>query len=213
MNESLRVSVCEVCQIEFIREYASKKRKTCSNECKAKKRSLELKGKPMPQKCWYSAKKVITSEEYKNKRKMFYRDHPEINKGVGDRLRKYNLGRKKTELEILKIKNFLANDVRFQAGVLHVSSKEWRLRSPVNKVYIFKNLREFVRQNIHLFKDKDVIFKKERNGKSETCNAISALSHLRPGISRQESTWKGWTWYSEEEKFYNHGRDLLERKI
>ena len=81
-------------------------------------------------------------------------------------------------------------------------AKEWRLRSPQNVVYRFKNLLNFVCTHKELFLEEDL-----------KRNAASGLSALRPTNNYVHGSWKGWTWDSHIEGFYNGGEDLLDRVV
>jgi hypothetical protein len=97
---------------------------------------------------------------------------------------------------------------QFQKGEKHIRAIIWRLRSPSNQVYEFRNLAEFVRQNTGLFHVDDVQWC--RRGAGELCRAYSGISSLRPYLAdgtprkRVSSTWKGWRWiashYVEEKQ-------------
>lgn len=77
-------------------------------------------------------------------------------------------------------------------------AKQWLLVSPMNVIYRFKNLSEFVRQNESLFDPADVVWKTPYN-----CNANKGLGMLRPTSKRPSATWKGWRWLSLEERLNN----------
>lgn len=85
-----------------------------------------------------------------------------------------------------------------QASVLggrfetNIHAKEWFLVSPDDKVYHIKNLHKFVRDNPHLFNERDATWKRKggkRGTGGEYCNATAGLSNVRGGRS---SAWKGW---------------------
>ena len=71
----------------------------------------------------------------------------------------------------------------------NVHAKEWELVSPDNKVYRFKNLNQFLRDNSELFDEKDL------NWKGGGCNAgrgLRTLFYLTPDGKPRLQTWKGW---------------------
>jgi len=91
-------------------------------------------------------------------------------------------------------------------GLGHPSEKIWRIRSPRNKTYCFKNLAEFVRTNKHLFNDEDLVIKDNKNTVAER-----GLMCICPRRKEVRGSWKGWTWVSQTERIHNEGRDFLER--
>ena len=92
---------------------------------------------------------------------------------------------------------------KFQKGEQNVRACVWRLRSPRNAIYEFRNLVEFVRTHGNLFDVKDVQWKKRCS--SYLCNASTCLSALKPYTSngtpkqRVAGSWKGWRWYASKE--------------
>ena len=106
------------------------------------------------------------------------------------------------------------NDPRMQAGESHKSTKSWRLRSPKNVVYEFRNLRVFITAHSHLFEDVDVRWRPRpgtRGANIQGCPAFHGLTQLSPRRANPRETWKGWTWYSQAERTHNDGKDLLDR--
>src|SRR5260370_26772388 len=81
-----------------------------------------------------------------------------------------------------------------QRGPGHPCEKPWRLRSPDNQVFIFKNLRHFVRTHQHLFEPEDLI-KRSYGARSRACAGIYRLS---PRSKNQVDRWKNWTWLDNE---------------
>ncbi|MHC1762890.1 MAG: hypothetical protein AB9869_01100 [Verrucomicrobiia bacterium] len=96
------------------------------------------------------------------------------------------------------------------------SAKVWRLRSPKGEVFVFKNLRQFVRENPHMFDPIDTEWRTVPGlplGSIERiCNAITALSRLNPNRKEVRGVWKGWTWVSIIERRENDGDTLLNFK-
>ena len=91
---------------------------------------------------------------------------------------------------------------QFQKGEAHVRAIIWRLRSPSNRTYEFKNLEEFLRQNPDLFAADDLRWHRVKT--AETCRAYKGLAALRPysadGTPRRrvEGSWRGWRWVASE---------------
>lgn len=74
----------------------------------------------------------------------------------------------------------------------NIHAKKWKVITPDNKIFIVRNLYQFVRDNGGLFLPKDVIFKRQggkRGTGGEYCNATQGL---RQAASSGRS-WKGWT--------------------
>jgi hypothetical protein len=80
--------------------------------------------------------------------------------------------------------------------------KIWRLRSPDNRVFIFKNLQHFIRTNSDLFLPEDL-----------NTRASKGIQSICPRKKICVGSWKGWTWYSHFEEVKNKGQDLLSRQI
>lgn len=107
---------------------------------------------------------------------------------------------------------FRKTDPRAQKGTQNQSARVWRIRSPVNKIYEFKNLIHFIRENENLFAPEDVEWRvKGKRDTSLTCKAHGGLSMLSPRRKQSHGTWKGWTWVSHIESIYNNKEDLLSR--
>lgn len=71
----------------------------------------------------------------------------------------------------------------------NIHAKIWCIISPDHKVYWFKNLNQFLRDNPHLFDPKDL------NWVGHGCNAgrgLRALFHLKKDGSLKNHFWKGW---------------------
>jgi len=100
-----------------------------------------------------------------------------------------------------ELEEFKKTDPRAQKGPMNQCSKIWRLVSPSNKVYSFKNLMHFIRENATLFDFDDVQWHKQ--GKKETtytCKAHGGLSILSPRRKKPHGSWKGWRWHSQVER-------------
>lgn len=94
------------------------------------------------------------------------------------------------------------------------SQKIWHLRSPSNKCYSFKNLAQFLRDNPKLFPEETLKPKRQHRRQAGPCLAATGLSRIRPDSRAQKpvGSWRGWTWISNMEVFYNGGDDLLDRE-
>lgn len=240
MSKVSLIGFCETCKKEFYQPIY-KQNKTCSKECRSKYFSfikIQSGFKPPPYASELS-RKAVNSEEYKIKRKKFYKDNPEIVKRMVENIKSSLINGKQKKWVIEKQQKSLENyrsseefkqhvvdiskiahkkrskDTRFQAGPHNMYSKEWCFRSPTNLIFKFKNLRDFIRKNPHFFNEEDVVWKKCGSAWFDSCRALGGLASLKPSLNRKRinGSWKGWTWYSQEEKFYNQGKDLLRRKI
>jgi hypothetical protein len=96
-------------------------------------------------------------------------------------------------------------------GPTNQRSIEGVLRSPENKLYPFRNLTHFVRENPQLFAPEDVVWKKERH--AIQCRASRGLIGLFGHSKDVRGSWKGWTRYSWVEHTFNAGDDLLKRPV
>lgn len=107
---------------------------------------------------------------------------------------------------------FRKTDPRAQKGPKNQAARVWRLRSPVNKIYEFKNLKHFIRKHKSLFMPEDVEWHAKTKRKTDTtCKAHGGLSMLSPRRKQTAGSWKGWTWVSHIESIYNDKEDLLSR--
>lgn len=92
----------------------------------------------------------------------------------------------------------LKQNPQFQPTDLHVAAKNWVLRAPDGRIQVFRNLRNFIRENEELFDPVDVIWKAQtRRPKLTWCQAYQSLARLRPGRARTLEAWNGWTWAGE----------------
>lgn len=80
-------------------------------------------------------------------------------------------------------------------------AKLWLLKSPANRVYEFKNVGRFVRENEQLFSQEDLQIKTCPGGASYRV-AENGLRMLRPTATKKPkaTSWKGWTWLSITER-------------
>ncbi len=92
----------------------------------------------------------------------------------------------------------------------HFRAQKWSVRSPTNRVFVFKNLAKFIREHPKLFLPEDVI---DAGNKRHRCHAYSGLNSISPRLKHNVGSWKGWTWYSHLEHVVNHGKDLLDRSV
>jgi hypothetical protein len=90
-------------------------------------------------------------------------------------------------------------------GLSNPGSKVWRLRSPNNVVYEFKNINHFVSTHPDLFTDADRVIK------YGSYQAQHGLATLSPHRKNPRGSWKGWTWCSVVERTQNEAQDLLNR--
>lgn len=125
---------------------------------------------------------------------------PEVRKRNREAQKKSLLCRAQTR----KMIEVMMQSEKCKAGLKHHAGKKWHLRSPSNVEYHFVNLSEFLRSNSHLFDPDDIPVKAHRG-----------IQGLRPSDTRKRvnGTWKGWTWISYCEAFYNSNDDLLDRNI
>ena len=70
----------------------------------------------------------------------------------------------------------------------NIHAKTWRLLSPDNTVYHFRNLALFLRQHTELFDPDDL------TPRTIGCRASAKLSRLRPDNKNRRKSWKGWEW-------------------
>jgi len=85
----------------------------------------------------------------------------------------------------------------------------WRVRSPQNVIYEFKNLSNFLRDHSNLFHPNDLkqysLLKPSRYKTTDQCNAYKFLLALKPyrmdgGPKRNVvGSWKGWRWYASKD--------------
>lgn len=76
----------------------------------------------------------------------------------------------------------------------HVAA--WRLRSPTNELYCFRNLAAFIEHHVSLFSESDLRQRDYGQGPKWPMDtrAYSGLSKLSPRRKQGHSTWKEWTW-------------------
>lgn len=75
----------------------------------------------------------------------------------------------------------------------NIHAKKWKVTTPDNKIFIVRNLYQFVRDNKHLFLPDDVVFKRQggkRGTGGEYCNATSGLIYA--ASKRGRGRWKDW---------------------
>jgi hypothetical protein len=84
---------------------------------------------------------------------------------------------------------------RLQATEQHIAAKLWQLRAPSGRIYVFRNLKKFVREHEQLFTPEDVTWKNMQGKTSQAwCRAFQLLSRLRPTCAKHIEEWSGWTW-------------------
>lgn len=88
-----------------------------------------------------------------------------------------------------------------QPDELNHGARSYALVAPDGTVYRGRNLAHFVREHRELFDPADVRPREDRPT-SLICRATIGLGQLRPGrkMERQPASWKGWTWYDDDEK-------------
>jgi len=88
----------------------------------------------------------------------------------------------------------------------HQCALVWRIKSPDNQIYTFRNLMLFVRENGHLFDPNDAVAKLGQR----CCNAVSGICSISPRAKRPKGSWKGWRIDSQQERLFHEGKTLLE---
>ena len=124
------------------------------------------------------------------------------------KVKKLNLeARRKSPLcaaQTRKMIEVMMQSEKCKAGIKHHAGRKWHIRSPSNVEYHFVNLLEFIRTHSHLFDPDDIPVKAHRG-----------IQGIRPSDTRKRvnGSWKGWTWISYCEAFYNSSDDLLDRNV
>ena len=106
----------------------------------------------------------------------------------------------RTPAVIKRIHKLRKDKPSLQKGTKNCNAKAWRLRSPLNVVYTFRNLLAFIRDNPSLFAPEDVQWKKSAKQRSESCRASGGLAMLCPSRKNTKGSWKGWRWDSQLER-------------
>lgn len=144
----------------------------------------------------------LASEKWKESRRKIVKmlHSPEIRKRQREGCKKSSLHAAATK----KMIEVMMQSEKCKAGLKHHAGRKWHIRSPSNVEYHFLNLSEFIRTHSHLFDADDIPVKAHRG-----------IQGLRPSDTRKRvnGTWKGWTWISLCETFYNSGDDLLDRNV
>ena len=91
----------------------------------------------------------------------------------------------------------------------HQNERIWRLRSPHNVTYTFKNVNLFVKTHAHLFHSDDLIEKTTPSG-VKYCSATRGLASISPRAKKPNGSWKGWRIDSQQERLFHEGKTLLE---
>lgn len=104
----------------------------------------------------------------------------------------------------------IKSDVLLKMGESHHSAKPWRVISPDNVKYEFRNVHHFVRSHAHLFHPDDLAQKFNTKGRDPCCNASRGIQSLSPRRKRPNGTWKGWRIDSQQERLFHEGKTLLE---
>jgi hypothetical protein len=79
-----------------------------------------------------------------------------------------------------------------QKGEKNHIAKQWAVKSPSGAVLEGKSLRNLVRENAHLFDERDVAFRKNKHGTDLWCAADMGLRKLFRD-KKPVHSWKGWT--------------------
>jgi hypothetical protein len=126
---------------------------------------------------------------------------PEIRAKIGRKVSRKHKGKilRKTPMSDSE-KEILRQRCINQAGPGHPREKWWKIRSPDNQIFIFKNLQYFIRTHSELFLPEDLAI-----------HASKGIQSICPRKKINVGSWKGWTWYSHLEHHVNEGRDLLDR--
>ena len=137
--------------------------------------------------------------------------NPESRKKQIENSRKANIGNPGPQLsrdQLIELGKKVSNSHRAQ-GDHHFMAKPWRLLSPQNVTYEFRNLLHFIRENEHLFNPEDVVWVLHTNGSSR-CNASTGLGSISPRLKNPNGSWKGWRIDSQQERVFHEGKTLLE---
>jgi len=138
--------------------------------------------------------------------------NPESRKKQIENSRKANLGNPGPQLtpEQLILNGKKVSIAHRALGEDHGMAKPWRLRSPRNVVYEFRNLIHFVRENGHLFDAEDVAWRRKPGNRTHTCRAVGGLNSISPRLKKPNGSWKGWRIDSQQERLFYEGLSLLE---
>ncbi len=77
---------------------------------------------------------------------------------------------------------------RYASTTKHALAKTWRLRSPSNVTYEFRNVVVFVRDNPRLFSE----YQLGTSSKSRYCRAVMGLQSLCQDRKKHALSWYGW---------------------
>lgn len=93
-------------------------------------------------------------------------------------------------------------------GQNNIHAKPFRLRDKNGRQWVGRGIAQFIRSHPELFTEDEL--KLNKKGRPR---ALYGLNKLRPKIrvSKQPTTWHGWTWVSITERRWNDGNDLLDR--
>lgn len=172
------VKTCEICGMVF-QSPPSDKTVTCSPGCREEKlRRLALATRPKNMK-----KCACCSREFA--------DSPS-NSRVTCRRRECTAWARSAHAnpDYEAMRRGIAASPLLQPDERHVNAREWRLVAPDGTLYVFRNLRNFVRTHRELF-DEDQL---RVSGSRTDPIACLKLGHLRPGAKRPWKSWHGWRW-------------------
>lgn len=172
------VRTCEICGAEF-RCHPSDKIVTCSPVCRAEK-----------------FRRLALATRTKNKKKCVccgreFADSPSNSRVTCRRRECTDWARSahaKPDYDAMR-RGIAASPI-LQPDELHVNAREWRLVAPDGTLYVFRNLRNFIRQHRELFDDDQLL---ASGGRTDPI-ACGKLGHLRPGAKRPWKSWRGWRW-------------------
>lgn len=178
---------CVVCQVQF--DTPSRKRKTCSDKCKAilirrnalkQDHSKRIKTYHFVCEVCGNAFSVIGSK-----------GHATTLKTCSEACFKKALAASANGQDLTPMQEGYRKSPGRQPDEFNSCAKEWALKSPDGEVFRFRNMNHFVRSHAEMFKG----FLNERR---RTPYAAVALSNLAPWRKHKGKNWRGWTWVDDQ---------------